>query len=408
MATQYDIKPGIFETVAGDPLGTFVLDQWKHFELDGEFKFLVANPVIKQLAVVVPPSAYELKIDTAASAQETTASGASRTLYGQIRITNVTYVGVELNFSGDNYGTYVSNESVRGFLASGIATKTAPGVDLFIENREPVEFSGDSGLSIVSANSGEIALWDSGPVYSVAGTLARLEGITASATGEPLNQNKTPLLPINSQFWYLPKDEKELIRIANQGLVVGGEMSVIHDRADAQYQQNLLIGKRAIGGTIYNLSLIHLDGTVVTGNTTLENLFGIGGDVNPYIDIFAPDVVGTRALIDMGGHVIESMTSGGVVDTMGAIHDDYMQRITGSILSVEANGRGTLSGASGAFTPTNLLTGISANASGSMYGQVNYNNASSIFPNPAKTNDDRTAHAAIVAGISYIVVMTAA
>ena len=60
MANQYDIQPGIFETVSDEPIGQFTLNVWKHFELDGEFKFLVANPVIKQGGGTVPGSAYEV------------------------------------------------------------------------------------------------------------------------------------------------------------------------------------------------------------------------------------------------------------------------------------------------------------------------------------------------------------
>ena len=202
MATKYDIQPGTFESISGDEIGTFILNEWKHFKLDGEFKFLVSDVVIKQGAATVPGSAYELATDSNATSQEVGLT--NKTLYGMIRITNIAYVGSVLNFTGSNFGTYVSNESVKSFLTAGIADKIEPGSDAFIEAGEHAVFSSDTGMQIISENSGEIAKWDSGVSYSVAGTLARLEGLTFAATGEALNQNKNPLDPNNGLFWYMP------------------------------------------------------------------------------------------------------------------------------------------------------------------------------------------------------------
>ena len=190
MPTKYDIEPGTFESISGDEIGTFILDEWTLFKLDGEFPFLVSDVVIKQGAATVPGSAYELSADSAATAQEVGLT--DKTLYGRIRITNITYVGVTLNFTGSNFGTYGSNEAVREHISTEVAVKMQPGSDSFIDEGEPAVFNSGSGLQVVSDNSGEIPKWDPGPVYSVAGTLERLEGLTFSATGEALNQNKNP------------------------------------------------------------------------------------------------------------------------------------------------------------------------------------------------------------------------
>lgn len=324
MATKYDVKPGTFESISGDEIGTFILNEWTHFKLDGEFPFLVSDVVIKQGAATVPGSAYELSTDSDATAQESGLTG--KTLYGQIRITNATYVGVVLNFTGSNFGTYGSNEAVRTHVAAEVSGKIAPGSDTFIQEGEPAVFNSSSGLQIVSDNSGEIALWDSGTVYSVAGTLSRREGLTFAATGEALNQNKDPLDPNNSLFWYMPEDENDLLRYANRGTVIDGDMHTIHDRSSGNYSVNLKIGKKKIAGTQQEFHIIHLDGTVVTGNTTLENLLDVGGaNEYKYLDLFAPDVVGTRTLLEMGEYLKAPQSVSGENDTLGELQDDRFQ-----------------------------------------------------------------------------------
>ena len=324
MATKYDVQPGTFESISGDEIGTFILNEWTHFKLDGVFPFLVSDVIIKQGAATVPGSAYELATDSDATTQESGLTG--KTLIGQIRITNATYVGVTLNFTGNNFGTYASNQAVTEAIASGLLEKVQPGSDAFIDLGEPAIFNSTSGLQIVSDNSGEIAKWDPGPVFSVPGTLARLEGLTFSATGEALNQNKNPLDPNNSLFWYMPEDENDLLRYANRGTVIDGDMHTIHDRASGNYNVNLKIGKKKINSVQQEFHIIHLDGTVVTGNTTLENLFDVGGgNEYKYLDIFAPDVVGTRTLLDMGEYLITPQSVSGENDTLGELQDDTFQ-----------------------------------------------------------------------------------
>ena len=395
MASQYDVQPTIFETITGDSLGTFVLNVWKHFQLDGNYNFLVADPVIKQGATTLPGSAYELAIDNTASTQETNASGSSVTLYGMMRITNATYAGVELNFSGKNYGSYASNQSNRNFLAEGVAGKVGPGVDPFFTAGEPAVINNNDGTEIVSDNSGQVPQWGSGSVYNVAGIIVRKEGITASATGEPLNQNKDPLDPVNAEFWYIPDDENDLLRDANRGTVRPGGMHTIHNRASSNYQQNMRIGKKRFSAGQKEFHIIHLDGTQVTGNATLLSLLGVGtSDEYAYLDQFAPSDMGTRTLIDMGDYVPTPQSSGGDADTLAELVEDQFQ------------------GHHHAFSQ--ISTGGSNNAFVSVIGDTDaaYSDVSDIVGHPVndeingETRTGLTTHGKrFTEGISYIVVM---
>lgn len=401
MATKYDVQPGTFESVSGDEIGTFVLDQWTHFKLDGEFPFLVSDVVIKQGAATVPGSAYELSTDAAATAQEVGLT--DKTLYGMIRITNVTYVGVTLNFTGSNFGTYGSNEAVRLHVATEVAVKMQPGSDAFIQLGEPAIFNSSSGLQAISDNSGEIALWDTGPVYSVAGTLVRLEGLTFAATGQASNQNKNPLDPNNALFWYMPEDENDLLKYANRGTIINGDLHTIHDRSSGNYVVNFKIGKKKINSVQQEFHIIHLDGTQVTGNTTLENLLDVGG-ANEYIylDLIAPDVVGTRTLLDMGGRTLRSQSVSGKADTLGELQEDAMQKITGDYS--EAFLRHATFTTTGVFNAPSF--GAQAPAIGSGAGTtLEFDSSNSVSPNTAKTDDDETRMANMVVGSSYIVIM---
>ena len=69
-----------------------------------------------------------------------------------------------------------------------------------------------------------------------------------------------------------------------------------------------------------------LDGTVVTGDATLEAIFDVGGGSEYFnLDLIAPDVLGTRTLIDMGERVLAAQSSGGENDTMAEVLEDRLQ-----------------------------------------------------------------------------------
>ena len=87
---QYDVKPGTFETISDVSIGTFAQNVVTNFKLDGKYPFLLSDIVIKQGATVVSASNYTLSIDTNATSQES--GQTAKTLYGAIKITNITYV----------------------------------------------------------------------------------------------------------------------------------------------------------------------------------------------------------------------------------------------------------------------------------------------------------------------------
>lgn len=271
----------------------------------------------------------------------------------------------------------------------------------------------DSMEEMVSKKVSGVSLWVIGTNYTAPGTATDLvmwkgfQFINISNVG---NLGNDPLL--FPELWFkIPKVDTLMDQFYSGDSISGG-LSPVADRAGAKYQQNMLFGNYRLGGNgdnFYDFFRVALDGTVVTGDTTLEDdIFKVGTGTEYFnIDIIAPDVVGTRTLLDMGGHVKESQTVGGSVNTMGEIHDDVMQRITGHFASSSLRFDGVLSD-SGALDQTD--EGGTGTGSGniSTATRVSFNSSNSVSPNPAKTDDDRTAHAALVTGASYIIVMVAA
>jgi hypothetical protein len=179
-----------------------------------------------------------------------------------------------------------------------------------------------NALKIAISGSGEAAEWDNGFTYANAGTLVRnSEGNVYSSTGIGGNFDKNPNDPANKLYWFFCKSNKEYQELAYNGDTVDGNMHPVHDRQSANYQQNLLVGKKTIDGVDYEEHFIHLDGTVVTGNGILEGLL-LG---YPYLDEMAPDNLGTRTLIDMASRHITPQSSGGDNDVLGEVLADRMQ-----------------------------------------------------------------------------------
>ncbi len=179
--------------------------------------------------------------------------------------------------------------------------------------------------SIGAASLGE---WDSGTTYGILGVMVTHKGfqfVTYNNTG---NLNKNPLL--NPDFWYpIPKPD-ELLMLFAGGHVIPGGMSDMVDRAGGNFNQNIAFGRYRLGGNgddFFNFFRVTLDGTVVTGDVNLEDdIFEIGtGTEYPFADIFCPDVVGTRTLLDMGEYVTAAQSDSGENDTLGEIQDDRSQ-----------------------------------------------------------------------------------
>jgi hypothetical protein len=106
---------GNTETILNQDIGKFVINTESYIKLDGYFKFLFANPIIKlksTSAVLTLNTDYTLVTDTRYTAKEAETGGTGFTVYAQIKIINATYAGVDLTFSGDNFGSYTDNEAV--------------------------------------------------------------------------------------------------------------------------------------------------------------------------------------------------------------------------------------------------------------------------------------------------------
>ena len=179
-----------------------------------------------------------------------------------------------------------------------------------------------------SVGASSLSEWDSGTTYSTLGVMVTWKGfqfVTYNNTG---NLNKNPLL--NPDFWYpIPKPD-ELIMLFAGGHVIPGGMSDMVDRAGGNFRQNIAYGRYRLGENgddFYNFFRVTLDGTVVTGDANLEDdIFEIGtGTEYPFADIFCPDVVGTRTLLDMGEYLAAAQSVAGENDTLGEIQDDRFQ-----------------------------------------------------------------------------------
>ncbi len=224
-----------------------------------------------------------------------------------------------------NDPAYASLAPIKSWKDGGISDSDE--TTLASDMRDALEEMTDKRVTD-SVGSGTLDEWDVGTTYSTLGVMVTWKGfqfVTFNNTG---NLAKDPLL--NPDFWYpIPKPD-ELLMLFAGGHVIPGGMSDMVDRAGGNYNQNIAFGRYRLGANgddFYNFFRVMLDGTVVTGDTTLEDdIFQIGtGDEYPFADIFCPDVIGTRTLLDMGEYVSAAQSVGGENDTIGEIQDDRSQ-----------------------------------------------------------------------------------
>ncbi len=184
-----------------------------------------------------------------------------------------------------------------------------------------------------SVGAGSLSEWDSGTTYATIGVLVTWKGFQFVSFNNTGNLSQDPLT--NPDFWLpIPKPD-EMLSLFADGRVLPGGMTDMVDRAGGNFRQNIAFGRYRLGGNgddFYNFFRVMLDGTVVTGDVPLEDdIFQIGtGTQYPFADIFCPDVIGTRTLLDMGGRTTRAQSVAGKADTLGEIQEDAMQRITGA------------------------------------------------------------------------------
>jgi hypothetical protein len=234
----------------------------------------------------------------------------------------------------------------------------------------------ETAIGIKNPNVSE---WITGAVYSVDDIVMYLGvqfvAMVGSTTANPLD---------NPDKWLPCFERNEAVIKWRNGDDLKGGMEPLHNFRDAGYRQNFPWGKYNFGGYSgiggngrnYEAFGVHLDGTQITGNATLEAIFDVGGP-NQYhlLDVIAPDVVGIRTLLDARGAAaaVVDAALGNRVD-VGGFQDDQFQGHIHNFKIASANATTVLasteyfpkSGGTGAFqgTPTpdsiinNLIIGV--------------------------------------------------
>lgn len=139
-----------------------------------------------------------------------------------------------------------------------------------------------------------------------------------------------PVLPAGRPFWKKCKSLESLFDFYDSGEEFITGTHPVSDRAGAKYQQTIKAGYGRIGGnggTFRTFYQVHLDGTVVTGDTFLNDTVFKEGTADEYwdLDTIAPDVMGTRTLLDLGDYVSVPQSSGGDADTIGELVADQLE-----------------------------------------------------------------------------------
>lgn len=137
------------------------------------------------------------------------------------------------------------------------------------------------------------------------------------------NLDKDPVF--ETDWWKPAPDIKEVLEKYNKAVPDRGGMNNIHNIRNAAYKKSFLIGKYKLGSRTLEAYGVHIDGSVVTGDATLEDIL----TGYKYIDLMAPDSLGTRTLLNYQGRVPRVVTSasGGTGDSLAVslVQEDQMQ-----------------------------------------------------------------------------------
>ncbi len=133
--------------------------------------------------------------------------------------------------------------------------------------------------------------------------------------------------PITSpDWWELAPAFEDILKDYQSAKPILPGIKTIDNYRDAGYEQWNFMGYYEEDGYSYEAYKVRLDGTVVTGDSDLENIFDVGG-TNEYflLDTFAPDVLGTRTLVDLRGRVLRPVDAGGgETENVGVTQDDQV------------------------------------------------------------------------------------
>jgi hypothetical protein len=270
----------------------------------------------------------------------------------------------------------------------------------------------ETAIGIKNPNVSE---WASGTVYSIDDIVMYLGlqfvAMVASTGSIPLD---------NPDKWLPCFERNEAVINWKRGRAIEGGMDTLDNFRDAGYRQNFAWGKYNVGGFSgaggagrdYEAFGVHLDGTQITGNATLEAIFDVGGG-NEYhlLDVVAPDVVGVRTLLDARGAaaaVVDAIA--GDRANVGVFQDDAAQRVTGSFEARlhKSNLGPLLDQHTGVFSRgpgTQLLIYPDSTSSTTTFDDTDFDNADSTSPNPSKTDDAETRMKNYSVGVPTILVL---
>lgn len=183
----------------------------------------------------------------------------------------------------------------------------------------------DSIERMVGVQNENVGAYASGTTYSADDHVMHLGvqfvSMVGSNTGNDPFDNPDKWLPCYNR-------DEAILKHRNCDVIQGG-LEDIHNHRDAGYRQYFKWGKYNYGGDSgrnFQAYGIHLDGTIVTGGP-LATILDVGGaDEYPYLDIIAPDVAGTRTLLDTRGAVAAAIdATGGSREDVGVYQDDAFQ-----------------------------------------------------------------------------------
>lgn len=212
-------------------------------------------------------------------------------------------LGAAKNNPGDNSGTGADKEIYNDPAYANIAVIESYKESGITDTDETTEASDmrDALEEMVAKKVSGVDAWVSTTTYSTP-QLVMYKGFQFFAFNTTGNLAKPPLE--NPDYWFKSPSVDELLSMYFDGMPRNGGLSNIADRDNVSYQQSGLVAKYRLGGNgedFYNFYRIALDGTVVTGDTNLEAIFDVGGGSEYFnLDLIAPDVLGTRTLLDLG------------------------------------------------------------------------------------------------------------
>jgi hypothetical protein len=231
---------------------------------------------------------------------------------------------------------------------------------------------------------------------------------------EDSNTGNDPLF--DTVNWMPCPDISVILSQFQQGVPVGGGVHRIHDIRDANYKQWFNYGKYKIGSRVVEAYGVHVDGTTLTGDSDLEAIFDPGGsDEYKFIDLFAPNSLGTRTFRNYQGRTtrVISTVEGATGDsaTIAVEQEDGMQRVTGTFRGREREGSTTTIpfASAGAFSQVAAAGSDVTWAGGATQQQITVTFDNSNSPNARVTGtttaNSETRMKNYTVGVPFIVVI---